>query len=145
MHNFGANYEKILEVLNQVEPKSNYLYQIRRPKLTDKELVAINLTSEYMGIDSEHQLFRTLPNILLSKIERSVYNRRKRKLFPFIEQIREKLSNRFNKFEDYFIIDSMSLEVCKLSRCSHSKICKEDMSIIPDKGYCITTIQLLWI
>jgi hypothetical protein len=136
MHNFRTNYEKILEVLNEIEPKNNFLVQIRSPKLTDKELIAINLTSEYMSIDSEYQLFRTLPASLLCKIERSVYNRRKRRLFAYIEQIREKLSNAFNEFEDYFIVDSMPLEVCKLSRGSRSKICKGHPLSSPDKGYC---------
>ncbi len=37
MHNFKANYEKILEVLNTIESKSNFLHQIRVQKLTDKE------------------------------------------------------------------------------------------------------------
>lgn len=136
MHNFRANYEKILQVLNEIEPKDSFLFQIRTPKLTDKELIAINLTSEYMGIDSEHQLFRVLPTSLLSKIERSVYNRRKRRLFSYIEKIRKKLSNAFNEFEDYFIVDSMPLEVCKLSRSSRSKICKGNSISRPDKGYC---------
>lgn len=136
MHNFEANYEKILEVLNDVESKTNFLHQIRRPRLSDKELIAVNLTSEYMGIDSEHQLFRVLPFVLSSKIERSVYNRRKRKLFPFIEQIRIKLSDSFNEFEDCFIVDSMPLEVCKFSRSIRSKICKENIETFPDRGYC---------
>ena len=81
MHNFKANYDKILDVLNQIGIKENYHHQIRKPKLNDKELIAINLTSEYLGIDSECQLFRLLPLELSSKIERSVYNRRKRNLF----------------------------------------------------------------
>ncbi len=83
-----------------------------------------------MGVDSEHQLFRILSNSILSKIERSVYNRRKRRLFPYIEQIRGKIANLFN------IVDSMPLEVCKLSRSSHSKICKEMTYSSPDRGYC---------
>lgn len=93
MHNFQTNYDKILEVLNSIEPKSNFSHQIRKPKLTDKELIAINLTSEFMSIDSEHQLFRLLPKKLASKIERSVYNRRRRRLFDTIELIRVQLSN----------------------------------------------------
>jgi len=72
MHNFKANYDKILEVLNQIEIKDNYVHQIRKPRLRDKELVAINLSSEFLGIDSECQLFRHLPTVLSSKIERSV-------------------------------------------------------------------------
>ena len=87
MHNFKANYDKILEVLNQIEIKDNYVHQIRKPRLSDKELIAINLTSEYLGVDSECQLFRLLPAVLSSKIERSVYNRRKRNLFSYQEQL----------------------------------------------------------
>ncbi|MEW7277779.1 hypothetical protein ABW636_04220 [Aquimarina sp. 2201CG1-2-11] len=101
MYNFQANYEKILEVLNQIEATSNFLFQIRIPKLSDKELIAINLTSEYMNIDSEHQLFRILPAFLSSRIEPSFYNQRKRRLFPYIEQIRLKSSDAFNEFEEY--------------------------------------------
>ncbi|MCL6219286.1 IS982 family transposase [Zunongwangia pacifica] len=138
MHNFQTNYDKILKVLNTIEPKSNFLHQIRKPKLTDKELIAINLTSEFMSIDSEYQLFRLLPEKLLAKIERSVYNRRRRRLFDAIELIREQLSNFFNEFEDCFIVDSMPLEVCKLSRSGRSRICKEQTYCTPDKGYCAT-------
>ena len=136
MHNFQANYDKILEILNKFESKDYFLSQIRIPKLSDKELIAINLTSEYMGIDSECQLFRILPSPLNSKIERSVYNRRKRKLFAFQERIRVKLVSVFNEFEDCFIVDSMPLEVCKLSRSSRSTICKDNDYCFPDKGYC---------
>ena len=136
MHNFKSNYEKIMEVLDKLGTKSSFLCQIRIPKLTDKELVAINLTSEYMGIDSERQLFRVLPATLSPKIERSVYNRRKRKLFPFIEEIRKSLSQEFNRFEDCYIVDSMPLEVCKLSRSYRSKVCRQQGYSIPDKGYC---------
>src|SRR5690606_41768561 len=73
---------------------------------------------------------------IASKIERSVYNRRKRKLFPFIEEHRLKMVEKFNDFENDFIVDSMPLEVCKLARSSRSKICKEVDYAIPNKGFC---------
>ena len=136
MHNFQANYDKILEVLNQIGTKNNYRHQIRKPKLNDKELIAINLTSEYLGIDSECQLFRLLPLALSSRIERSVYNRRRRNLFSFQEQIRLKIAKSFNEFEDYFIVDSMPLEVCKYSRASRSNICRSNLETAPDRGFC---------
>lgn len=53
-----------------------------------------------------------------------------------MDKIRLKLASHFNKFEDYFIIDSMPLEVYKRSRSSRSKICKEQTYSYPDKGYC---------
>ncbi len=61
MHNFQANYDKIPKVLNELDCKMDYLNQIRKPKLSDKKLIPIDLKSEYMGIDSECQLFRILP------------------------------------------------------------------------------------
>ena len=137
MHNFRANYEKILEVLKKLELGSeNFLFQIRKPKLTDLRIIAINLTSEYMSIDSEHQLFRILPVEIKSLIERSVYNRRRRKLFNHMERIRKLLAERFNGSEKYFVVDSMPLEVCKLSRSSRSRICKETDYALPNRGYC---------
>lgn len=136
MHNFQANYEKILQVITNLEIRDSFKHQIRKPKLSDKELIAINLTSEYMSIDSECQLFRVLPSCLYKKIERSVYNRRKRYLFEFQEQIRLSIVRIFHEFEDCFIVDSMPLEVCKLSRASRSKICREEFDTSPDRGYC---------
>ena len=92
MNDFRANYDKILEVLQTVTKKESFLTQIREPKLKDIELIEMNLTAEYLSIDSECQLFRVIPYNLKTKIECSVYNRRKRKLFNSIEFIRNKLS-----------------------------------------------------
>lgn len=136
MHNFLSNFDKIYQVLKHLSSEDLLSYQRRKPKLSDLALVSINLTSEYLGIDSECDLFRKLPSELSNKIERSVYNRRKRRLFPYIENIRIKLSNAFDEFEDYFIIDSMPLEVCKEARSNRSKICKEAPNSSPNKGYC---------
>ncbi len=137
MNNLIENYNKILKVLRKIDVKENYHHQIRKPKMSDKEIIALNLTAEFLGIDSEHHLFRLLSTTeLVGKIERSVYNRRKRFLMNYIEKIRVNLSEKFNQFEDYFIVDSMPLEVCKLSRGGRSKICKEDFHSSPDKGFC---------
>lgn len=81
MNNFTTKYEKILDILKGIETKSNFLNQIRQPRLSDIELIAVDLTAESMDIDSEYELFRSLPPMLSCKIERSVYNRRRRKLF----------------------------------------------------------------
>lgn len=137
MNNFIQNYEIILKNLETIEIKTAIFPQIRKPRLSNIELIAMNLTSEYMGINSECQLFRVLTNTCLDGlIERSVYNRRKRRLFGLIESIRQSIASKFNEFENYFIVDSMPIEVCKNSRSSRSKICKENVESIPDKGYC---------
>ncbi|KAA6330757.1 hypothetical protein EZS27_020573 [termite gut metagenome] len=53
MNNFIANYRKIVETLRTIEFKENFLHQIRKPKLSDIELIAVDLIAEYIGIDSE--------------------------------------------------------------------------------------------
>ena len=44
MHNFEANYNKILETLQLNIDKSNFISQKRKPKLSDIELIALDLT-----------------------------------------------------------------------------------------------------
>ena len=136
MNNFKANYVKILEVLQEITKTENFLNQKRKPKLKDIELISLNITSEYLGIDSECQLFRIIPLELKQKIERSVYNKRKRKLFNTIEFIRKQIVFRFNEFETFYIVDSMPLEIVKLSRSLRSRICKEDFYTSPNIGFC---------
>ena len=137
MNNFIQNYEIILKTLKNIEIKAVDFSQIRKPKLSNIEVVAMNLTAEYMSIVSECQLFRVISNTYLeSQIERSVYNRRKRRLFNFMESIRKQFASEFNEFEDYFVVDSMPIEVCRNSRASRSKICRENTHSLPDKGYC---------
>ena len=101
MHNFQANYDKILEILNQLSIPTNHLFQIRTPKLSDKELIIINLTLEYMSLIVNVIYIRVLP------IERSVYNLRIRKLFEFQELVRQKISVSF------YVLSS-KLNSCKL-------------------------------
>jgi len=137
MNNFIQNYEIILTHLQSLNIPLSPIRQIRKPKLGNLELIAMNLTSEYMGINSECQLFRDLKYTdLYNLIERSVYNRRRRSLFGQLETVRAFLANTFNEFEDAFIIDSMPLEICKNARATRSKICREVDYAWPTKGYC---------
>ncbi|WP_407533333.1 IS982 family transposase [Elizabethkingia anophelis] len=136
MNNLNANYERILEVLREISNENLVSYQRRAPKLKDLELISLALTAEFMGIDSESHLFRHIPVTIRQKIDRSVYNRRKRRLANKIDEIRIKLSRSFNEFENIFIIDSMPVEVCKLSRSGTSKICKDSEYCYPNRGFC---------
>ena len=95
MNNLEQSYKKILEVLSKFFGNKLQNYQRRTPKMSDLEVVSLALTAEYLSIDSECQLFRKIPESIKSKIERSVFNRRRRKLFPYIEQIRTKIAQEF--------------------------------------------------
>ena len=56
----------------------------------------------------------------------------------FLNLFYQKLKEVFTTEEGeiYFVVDSMPLEVCKLSRSTRSTVCKENISTIPNKGYC---------
>ena len=136
MNNLDANYKRILEVLRKISNENLLSYQRRTPKLKDLELISLALTAEFMGIDSENHLFRQIPKTIKCKIERSVYNRRKRRLANSINDLRMKIAKSFNEFEKFFIIDSMPVEVCKLSRSNTSKICKDVDYCYPNRGFC---------
>lgn len=106
MNNLSVNYERILEVLIKISKDQLLATQRRKPRMSDLELISLSLTSEFMGIDSENDLFRKLPESISTKIERSVYNRRRRKLLLHLDEIRLELASQFNEFENYFILDS---------------------------------------
>ena len=57
-------------------------------------------------------------------------------MFLFLEELRTKLASRFLEFEDYFIVDSMPLEICKFARHRKIKICKNEFETAPSKGFC---------
>lgn len=137
MNNLIQNYTFILDEFKKLSIEENFYYKPIKPKLSDLELITLNITAGYCGIDSEYQLFRDLKGTSLGAlIERSVYNKRKRKLFPHIDKLRKKLVQKLNEFQDYFIVDSMPLEVCKNARASRSKICKEQEHAFPNHGFC---------
>jgi len=141
MHNLEANYYKILEVLTTIEEKSNFIKQKRKPRLSDKELIALNLTSEYLGIDSEYDLFRKLPKSISLKIERSVYNRQRRNLFPHIERIRAKLA--FCSVRG--IIQSLDISPASVHDIHYLKDIKQQLkqcTLLADKGYLSSKWQL---
>ncbi|WP_422851712.1 IS982 family transposase [Flavobacterium nitratireducens] len=138
MSNIVKNYFKVLEVISSLNYDSLFKSRVGRSgKMSDLEVVALSLTAEFMSIDSENSLFKQIsPDLIPNLIERSQFNKRRRKLFLFSEEVRSKLASRFLEFENYFIVDSMPLEICKFSRHCRIKICKEHFETAPSKGFC---------
>ena len=138
MSNIVKNYLRVLEVISSLNCELEFKSKVgRKAKMSDIEIVALSLTSEYMSIDSENDLFKQLVNSSIPNlIERSQFNKRRRKLFEFSEKIRTTLARSFLEFENYFIIDSMPLEICKKARQNRIKICKKDFETAPSKGFC---------
>jgi DDE family transposase len=138
MSNIVNNYQRVLETIEPLYQDYEQVTKVgAKPKMSDIEVVALGLTAEYMSIDSENALFERLKGCAIENlIERSQFNKRRRKLFDLTEKIRRSLSHKFIEYENYFIIDSMPMEVCKFSRHYRSKICKEDYQTSPEKGFC---------
>ncbi len=132
------NYRRVLEVISSLNCELKYKSNVgRKQKMSDLEVVALSLTAEFMSIDSENSLFKQIDNgVIPNLIERSQFNKRRRKLFHLSEEVRTKLASHFLEFEDYFIVDSMPLEICKFSRHNRIKICRDDFETAPSKGFC---------
>src|SRR5690606_25229527 len=142
MSKIVKNYFRVLEVISSLGFELKYKSGVgRKKKMADLEIVALSLTAEFMSIDSENSLFKEIneqqiPNL----IERSQFNKRRRKLFFFLEEVSTKLASRFLEFEDYFIVDSMPLEICKFARHRRIKICKKRLKLLLQKGFVLLKI-----
>jgi hypothetical protein len=136
MNNLVQNYKIIFDKLLENCAHIKSFSQHRLPKLSNLELVALNLTAEYMSYNTELQLFRAIKGTELEpKIERSVYNKRRRKLTEYTENIRQSLSGQFSHLSHLFIVDSTPVEISKTSRAKRSNICATQ-DIQPAFGYC---------
>jgi Transposase DDE domain len=136
MSNLCASYNKILGLLYEPEPQDNFLGQIRIPKLSDKQLIALALAAESLGVDSERHLFKQLPVALVGQIDRSVFNRRRRQLAPKIGNLRQRMASRLVPSESHYFVDSMPLKICKFGRANRTRICQDTPETAPDYGYC---------
>ena len=138
MNNLVQNYEIILKRLHAHNLPENFHLQRRKPKLSDLELVALALTAEYMSIDSELQLFRVMQGSSLEgRIERTVYNKRRRYLKPFMEHIQRTVAKSMS-LSDVYIVDSRPVKICKMSRAGRSSICATE-DIRPAFGWISST------
>lgn len=121
-------------------PAGNLLRPGPKPKFTDIEVIALSLTAECLGIDSELYLFAKLEadykEVFPFLISRRQYNDRRKSLFPWQVTIREKVVARLNGLCNLFAIDSMPIEICKMARMERNKMGKEKEYSQPDKGYC---------
>ena len=58
MNNLKQSYKKILEVLSNLFGNKSQLYQRKKLKIFDLEVLSLALTAENLSIRSEFQLFR---------------------------------------------------------------------------------------
>ena len=127
----GFEFEQV-KINNADVLKANLKQQLEKAnhlKLTDSEFENVLVKLEKGSIFDKSKRLK-------GKIERTVYNRRRRKLAFKIELLRQHIAFIVVPAEDYHIVDSMLLEVCKYSRSSRTKVCPENTQTSPSFGYC---------
>lgn len=144
MHNLYAIFAKFLNICKQVagnlvNESGNIPKRGAVPRFSDLEAIALNMTSEAMGIDSESLLFaklqeyrKEIPNL----ISRRQYNDRRKMTSSLCNAIRERIVKKMDGGENYFCIDSKPIEVCRFARAKRCSMGKNNFEKAPSIGYC---------
>jgi hypothetical protein len=94
---------------------------------------------EALGIDSENLLWSKLktdyPGLFANLICRTRFNRRRRRLQPYIMKVQDKISERLKDQSQAMVIDSIPVTVVKLARERMYKSFRKDFDTAPAKGY----------
>jgi hypothetical protein len=134
MHNIKTNFDKIHQLSKiylhdfMVDDTFNFQFYRHKPKMNDCEIISLAVCAEALSIDSENLFWKKLKSEYTTDftnlIDRSNYNKRRRRLQYFIQQLNEKIAHHFTSFENVFIVDSIPIPICQLAREKRSKICK---------------------
>lgn len=146
MHNLYVNFVKILEIYKNFSyGLVNDLGNIPRrgvvPCFSDLDVIALSLTAEHLGIDSENNLFDWLKEYqkgFCHLISRRQFNDRRKNIYQLCEMFRKRIAKAMEGAEEYFCVDSKPIEVCRLSRCKRCKMGKDEPDKSPAFGYCAT-------
>ena len=144
MYNFCAKFRQILDICKcHSKNLVNSLGNVPRvgvvPRFSDLEVIAMSLTAEALGLDSENRLFHMLsqckdeiPNL----ISRRQYNDRRKLTAGLCEEVRKRIVEDIDGGEDCFIIDSKPIEICKPARSKRCAMGRDDIDRAPAYGYC---------
>jgi len=144
MHNLKTNFDKLYRIVksslsDKLNEEDNLQFYPRLPKLNDCSIIALSICCESLGIDSENYLWSKLKNDYSDDfpmlIDRSNFNRRRRRLQRFVYEVTNRLAKKLVEGEDVFIVDSIPVPVCKIAREKRCKFGRESFETSPDKGY----------
>ena len=144
MHNLYAIFAKFLNICKQVagnlvNESGNVPRRGVVPRFSDIEIVALNMTSEAVGIDSESLLLAKLQEYKIeipNLISRRQYNDRRKITSSLCNTIRERMAAEMDGGENCFCINSKPIEVCRFSRSKRCCMGKKDFEKAPSIGYC---------
>ena len=145
MRNFMANFVRILGICkvfagNRVNELGNVPRCGVVPKFSDLEVIALGITAEAFGFDSENLLFHRLQNEckddLPNLISRRQFNVRRKLTARLAEEIRKDVAVAIDGTEDVFCIDSKPIKVCQNARAKRCVMGRDNVEAAPDWGYC---------
>lgn len=145
MRNFIANFVRILGICkvfagNRVNELGNVPRCGVVPKFSDLEVIALGITAEAFGFDSENLLFHRLQNEckddLPNLISRRQFNVRRKLTARLAEEIRKDVAVAIDGTEDVFCIDSKPIKVCQNARAKRCVMGRDNVEAAPDWGYC---------
>ena len=146
MHNLYTKFVKILEICKQfsnnlVNEQGNIPRRGPVPRFSDLEIVALSLAAEAESIDSEKWLFeyklQEYRNKISNLISRRQFNDRRKKTAGLCEEIRKRLACKMDEGEDFFIVDSKPIEVCRVARGKRCRMGRTgEFAQAPDFGFC---------
>ena len=136
MHNLYAIFAKFLDICkrvagNLVNESGNVPRRGVIPKFSDLEVVALNMASEAMGIDSDSLLFAKLQEYRNNLISGRQYNDRRKITSSLCNQLRNRMADEMDGGEDYLCIDSKPIEVCHPARSKRCCMEKKDFEKAP--------------
>lgn len=144
MHNIRTNFQRFYRICkeffdSETDGSGNFQHYPRKPALSDVQVVALSCTMEALGIDSENLLWSKLKtdyqSLFLHLICRTRFNRRRRRLQPFIEKVQAKVAECLEAESEAMVVDSIPIPVVKLAREKTFKAFKESFATAPAKGY----------
>lgn len=143
MHDLKAIYDKIIKIVEiffekELNEQGNFKFYPNPPKMSDKQVITLSICSESLGIDSENYFLSNLKTdysdyFPSSHITR--YNIRRKILADKTNLLAQRIGNKMTFGENFFIVDSIPVPVCKISRAGRTKVCKENYKTACDKGY----------
>jgi hypothetical protein len=144
MHNIRTNFCKFYGICkelfkNETDNKKNFQFYPVRPKMNDLEVVSLACCMEALSIDSENLLWSKLKkdyaSVFPNLIDRTRFNRRRKRLTPFIIQVQDHISSKLEKQSQTMIVDSIPVPVVKMAREKSFKAFRESFETAPAKGW----------
>lgn len=144
MHNIKTNFARIYRICKEffegeVDTKGNFQFYPKPASMADLEIIALACTMEALGIDSENLLWCKLkkdyPGLFSRLICRTRFNRRRRRLQPYIVKIQDEVSKRLENQSQAMVIDSIPVPVVKMARERTYKAFRKSFDTAPAKGY----------